>query len=186
MKIKAKTLFFYWAILLTPISAQAHPFHLSGDSIGFFSGLVDPFASADHILAMLAFGAWIFKVTRPLAYFLPFIFIGLMLLGCVFTLIPIEIAYAQQVFYVSVALVGLMLVSNYPLPLPIATLIMAVFGFFHGYIHAIDILLGIEAFMYTAGFSVGALVLIASGFVMRLLLTKASEADINRFLGGGH
>ena len=181
MKSKEIILSSWWAALLMPISVQAHPFRLSGDTIGFFSGLVDPFASTDHILAMLAFGVWVYRVGRPLVYLLPIVFVGLMLMGGIFTLIPIEIAYADKALYLSVVLLGLMLVSDYKVPLPIATLIAGVFAFFHGYVHAFDMLLGIETIMYTTGFAIGALLLITTGLVIRLLLVRVSNNDLNRF-----
>ena len=155
MKLRGKLPFFGCATLLTPIPVQAHPFRLSGDSIGFFSGLVDPFASADHILAMLAVGAWVYTIGRPLVYFLPIVF------------------------------VGLMLVSGYTVPVPLAVLIVSIFAFFHGYVHAFDMLLGIETVMYTTGFAIGALLLMSTGLAMRLLFVKVSDRDLNRFLGGG-
>ena len=68
MKLEGKLPFFWCVTLFMPIPGQAHPFSLAGDSIGFFSGLVDPFASADHILALLAFGLWVYRTGKPLVY----------------------------------------------------------------------------------------------------------------------
>lgn len=155
-----------------PLVANAHPFHWEFESIGFASGLIHPLLSSDHILTMLAVGMCLFRCGRRFACVMSWAFVVLMLIGGGLTLIPVDIAQAETQMYLAVLMLGLMLVSGFRLAAPVVAVLVADVAVFHGYLHAYDMLLDVDAFAFTAGFSVATLVLIALGIAMAWLFKR--------------
>lgn len=155
-----------------PLVADAHPFHWALESVGFTSGLIHPLLSSDHILTMLAVGMCLFRSGPRFACVMPWVFVVLMLVGGGLTLIPVDIAQAENLMYLAVLMLGLMLVSGFRLAAPVVAVIVAAVAVFHGYVHAYDMLLDVDAFAFTAGFSLATLVLIALGIAMAWLFKR--------------
>ena len=172
------------AALIQPIVADAHPLHWSGESIGILSGLAHPITSSDHILTMLAVGLWIGQTSRRTIYLMSLIFVTLMLIGGGLTLIPVEITYAENVMYISALLVGLMMVSGYKVSSLISVSIVGNLALFHGYVHAYDIWLDIDAISYTVGFALATVALITVGIAIRSLIDRSKYKNITCFLDG--
>lgn len=169
-----------------PLAAFAHSFKLAGDSLGFWSGLIDPFTSMDHILAMLAIGLWLPRTPKLWAYILPVILVILIVAGAAMTLMPIGIPYATYVLYFWTLFLGLLLVSKYRLFWPIEALVVGFFALFHGYNHAFEVLLDLNNLLYTIGFAMTAWFLMVSGFWVSKLYSRLDQDTLNRWLGGGH
>ncbi|WP_415880222.1 HupE/UreJ family protein [Methylomonas sp. TEB] len=150
-------------------AAQAHPFHWTGDTIGFLSGLFHPFSSSDHILTMLAVGMWICRTASGKSVlWLALLFLSMLLLGGGLTLIPFEIAHAETLMYASVLILGLLLASGRKLHWVFSLLLIAAVAVFHGYVHALAIWLDVEALGYTAGFALATSSLLAIGVAVNL------------------
>jgi urease accessory protein len=170
MKCKAK--FFQMLALLVlvqPMMVDAHPLHWTFESIGFLSGLSHPITSSEHILTMLVVGLCISQTGRRSVCYMPFVFVALMLMGGGLTLMPIEIAHAENFMYLSVLILALMLAAGFKVTMPVGMLIVGNVAVFHGHVHAFDMLLEDGAIAYTAGFAVATLVLIGVGIVTRWL-----------------
>lgn len=158
--------------LMNPLVASAHPFHWASDSLGFVGGLIHPLTGTDHIITMLAVGLWMSQTGRRLVYLMPFVFVAFMLMGCGLSLIPIEIAHAENVMYLTVLMLGLMLVSGRHVPLSVGIIITNSVAVFHGYVHAYDMWLDVSAIGYTIGFALTTMVLIMVGVVVRMLINR--------------
>jgi urease accessory protein len=173
--MKGKARFFQiltLAALAQPWVADAHPFHWASESVGFLGGMIHPITSSEHVLTMLAIGLWTIQTGRRSAYYMPFVFVVLMLIGGGFTLIPIEIAYAENIMNLSILMLSLMLVLGFKVSSLVGVLVIGNVALFHGYVHAYDLLLDVGAVAYTAGFVLATVTLIATGIATRVLLNR--------------
>ena len=169
------------AVLAQPMVAMAHPMDWASESMGFLSGMAHPLTGADHVITMLVVGFWISQANRQASRILPFIFIALMLIGCGLSIIPIEIAHAENIMNLSALLLGLMLASGRKVSSLTATLIVGNLALFHGYVHAYDIWMDIDALSYTAGFSLTTLALIAVGITIRIIVNRFADNNLGHF-----
>lgn len=182
MKNKARLLqIFTSAILALPIIAEAHPLHLTNETIGFLDGLAHPITSAEHVLTMLAFGLWTSQTGRRMVYYMAFVFTGFMLVGGCLTLIPVEIAHSGSIINLLILILCLILVSGCKIWLPAAFFLTACFALLHGYVHAYDILLDIDATGFTAGFALATLLMITIGITLGRQLSRFSHRNLTAF-----
>ncbi len=156
--------------LLQPLMAKAHPFHWASESIGFVGGLIHPLTGADHLLIMLAVGLWASQSRRLGRMLMPWAFAFSMLMGCGLTLVPVEIAYAEPILYLAVSALALALIFVRKIPAHFAVLLPSGVALLHGYLHAYDMWLDADAFIYTLGFALTTMVLIYIGIAVGVAL----------------
>lgn len=183
--MKGKAKFFQKLTSMTlaqPLVADAHSFHWASESIGFLGGLIHPTTSMEHVLTMLLVGLCLSQMGNRSAYVMPFLFVVLMLMGGGLTLIPIEIADAENLMWLSVLLLGLMLVFVRRVSQYVGALIIASVAVLHGYVHAYDIWLDVDAVGYSIGFALMTMVLIlvgiGSGWMVKRLAVKFSPVSL--------
>lgn len=171
------------AVLAQPIVAVAHPMHWASESIGFFSGMIHPLTGLDHVITMLAVGFWIVQAKRyrHAVKMLPFLFIALMLIGCGLSIIAIEIAHAESVMYLSALLLALMLATGYKVSSLTASLTVGTLALFHGYAHAYNIWLDIDALGYTLGFALTTWILILMGAALGFMVKRFTVKNLGNF-----
>lgn len=170
--------------LLAPMSAaQAHPFHWPGETLGFGNGLLHSFASADHLLAMLAVGMWLCRaVNTSSVSWLALMFLALFLVGGGLTLIPLEIAHAETLMYAGLLVLGLLLASGCKLRWFNALPLLGSVAVLLGYVHAYDIWLDAGALGYTAGVAVATSVQLAVGVAANLGISALLAKPADRML----
>ncbi len=157
-------------VLAQPLVAAAHPFHWARDSMDFVGGLLHPFTSLDHVLTLLVVGFGMARTSKRVLYYLPIAFVIWMLLGCALALMAMEWGWAENAMYLGMFLLSVLLITGRQIPLLITMPIMASVAVLHGYTHAYDIWLDVDAIDFTAGFAVSTLALLLFGFVgMRFL-----------------
>lgn len=161
-----------WAVLALPLAAEAHPWHWTSESIGFWSGLIHPFANWEHILTMLTVGLWVPRAGERAIYLLPIVFVALMLIGGALALVPIEIAYADYGMSLSVLMLGLILVLGRRVSASMGAAIVGIVAAFHGYVHAYDMLLDVGAIAYIAGFATATVALMIAGMTATALFNR--------------
>lgn len=161
-----------WTALALPMAAEAHPWHWAGESIGFLNGLIHPIISRDHILTMLAVGLWMPRVGGRAIYMLPFVFVALMLIGGGMTLVPIEIAHAEDGMNLSVLILALMLILGNRISKSMGAATVGIMAVFHGYVHADDLLVDVGAIDYIVGFAVATMALAMTGMAAAALFNR--------------
>ncbi|OAI07263.1 HupE/UreJ family protein [Methylomonas methanica] len=163
------------AAFLLPLYVNAHPLHGATGDVGFLSGIIHPLESFDHVLTMLAMGLWLSRSAKQTIYFMPWVFVALMLIGSSLIFMPVEIVHAENIMNLSVLLLGLMLAFRFKASLLIEALIVGNVMVFHGYVHAYDIWLDVDAFAYTVGFSVATVMLMATGIAANQLFNRLED-----------
>ena len=116
--MKIKLLYpFCCLVLLTPISAEAHPHFIH--TIGFWSGLLHPVSNLDHVTVVALLGClagWIYSNAR---YYFLTLFVGLMLLGTVINLISVQLITFENTQMTGLMTISLIAVSSFKILRPI-------------------------------------------------------------------
>jgi urease accessory protein len=159
-------------VLAVPGMALAHV----GEDVGihhgsaFLQGLIHPFTGPDHLLAMLAVGAWSALAMRRV-WVAPAAFAGLMLVGGLLGVAAVAVPLVEPMIAVSLLILGLLVATSVRLPsLACATLIGA-FAVFHGAAHGGELAVT-RASGALAGTIAGTLVLHGAGLLLGHLVLK--------------
>ncbi|MYM25819.1 HupE-UreJ family metal transporter [Duganella sp. FT135W] len=122
------------ALTLALVSTAAFAHTGTGaHSHGFLSGFAHPFTGLDHLLAMLAVGAW--SVRQPNAKWLPATFIGMLLVGVATGAAGFTVPGLETGIALTVALMGVLLAVAVRLPAAASTVMVGVFALLHGNAH---------------------------------------------------
>jgi urease accessory protein len=152
--------------LLAPLPALAHPG--DGHVHGLAAGLLHPLGGLDHLMAMVAVGAWAGILGGAARLALPAGFLAAMALGGVLGMAGIALPMVEAGILASVIVLGALIASAARLPTALAVAMVAVAGLLHGHAHGAELSGGVLG--YAAGFLVATAALHAAG----LLLTARS------------
>lgn len=101
-------------------------------------GLLHPFTGTDHLLAMLAVGAWSALALRN-RWAAPAAFATLLVAGALAAAAGIRVPAVEPMIAASLMVVGLLLAAVRGLPATAAALLAGVFAFFHGAAHGAEL-----------------------------------------------
>ncbi len=164
--------------LLASGAASAHPGLHGGGVLAAFS---HPFGGLDHLLAMLAVGAWAACTPRA-APSLPLAFVGAALAGALAGAWGYALPALEPLLALSVVLGGLVLMRRQLPSTVLLAPVAAVLGALHGNAHGLEVS-GAQAASALAAFAAGTASLHAAGYaVARLVRARAPRAM--RPLGG--
>lgn len=158
------------AAMLTPAAALAHP----GDTLaaGMLAGLAHPWTGLDHIAAMVAAGLWsVHTASRATPRFLLATAVGIVAgawVGAywdVFTL-------AETITAASAVTLGLFAAVATRTRVSPAAMLVALFCFFHGYVHAAETPNQFSHAAFTAGFLTSMLTLQVLGAMIAVAAAK--------------
>lgn len=154
--------FLPWLCVLLPMSAYAGVV----GSGGFTSGFWHPILGFDHLLAMFAVG--LISVHAQASggiYKVPGVFVIVMALGGVAGIAGIKIpevgniSVVENVIWTSSLLLGLLIALSTRPSMMLTMLLVAIFAFFHGYAHGLEMPSASEPFAYIAGFMVATILI---------------------------
>jgi urease accessory protein len=168
----------------TPAALFAHTGH--DHALGLMQGLAHPVSGLDHLLAMVAVGLWAWRSGGAARWALPTAFVGLMLLGALgavggFPLPGVE-AGIEGGILLSVVALGLFTAFGVRLQVVAGSLLVGLFGLFHGYAHGLEAGLPGSFIAYALGFAAATAALHVAGLITgRLLATPHAQ----RLAGAG-
>lgn len=154
-------------VSLLPAIAWAHPGHGSG---GLWPGFVHPFSGVDHLLAALAVGVWAARSGGRAMWAVPLAFLSAMAAGSALVLAGVTLPLAEPAIAASVALLGLLIVFDARLGVPIGLVLVAVLAPFHGAAHAVELPGTYGVIAYAAGLLLATGLLHAAGVGVALAL----------------
>lgn len=150
---------------------------------GFVAGFTHPLSGPDHMLAMISVGLWGAFLGRPLVYALPMIFPTVMAVGAGMGMIGVPLPPVEIGIALSVLTLGLLILFAVRAPVPVACVIVAAFGLFHGYAHGVELPSAADPIGYSAGFVLCTGLLHLTGIALGLL--KFSRAGTLALRGAG-
>lgn len=148
------------------------------------SGFLHPLTGVDHLVAMLAVGAWSAQIGGKAIYIVPSCFVGMMTLGGLVGLEGWLWTHLEVYIACSVCLLGLAIVWNRQYSIGIASCGVALFGFSHGYAHGLEIPQLLSPAIYIIGFLITTIGLHVIGAVGGLLILEELKGAVRlRWIG---
>jgi urease accessory protein len=164
-----------------PLAAGAHEGGVR--AMGFFAGLLHPLGGLDHVLAMLALGAWAAFLGRAAMWRVPLAFVLAMALGGALGLAGVALPAVEAGIAVSVVLLGGLLLLAWRAPLLAGGLIGAIAGLVHGHAHGSALPVGDDALAHCAGFLLCTALLHATGVLLGASLREGAARPLLRSAG---
>ncbi|MCB1916954.1 MAG: HupE/UreJ family protein [Rhodocyclaceae bacterium] len=117
--------------------AVAHPGHIGGS---LFAGFAHPLSGLDHMLSMLAVGAFAAQQPGRAGRLLPAVFLLAMLAGAAAASVGLGLPWIEQGIAASMIVLGLLLARAAPVPVPAVAVAALVAGIavLHGHAHYLE------------------------------------------------
>lgn len=169
-------------IAAAPTLALAHPGH--EHSTSFMSGFMHPMGGLDHLLAMIAIGLWAASMGGKALWAVPAAFVGTMILGGALGMAGLQVPFVEQGILLSVILMGALLVGSARFSVSTCAAIAAVFAFFHGAAHGMEMPLSAHGVEYALGFAGATVLLHVVGMGLGKTLVRIQAPIVTRIAGG--
>lgn len=174
-------------IVILFILADAAP-AFAHTGTGIASGFVHPFLGPDHLLAMLAVGAWGAMLGNRALWMVPAAFVSAMALGGAIAMMGVALPFVEATIFVSMLVLGAFLLARVRMPVWAGMAVAGLFALAHGYAHGAELPLMTNAWIYGFGFVtattlIHALGAIAARFALRTgkaLHAPAQRRRVNR------
>lgn len=174
-------------VLLVTLSSSttclAHGFQAQGMAA---SGWLHPLTGSDHMLAMIAVGAWSAQLGGAALYLVPSAFVTAMAVGGAVGLSHVPIPAVEFIISLSVLVLGAAIAQAGRAALPVAAATTLLFGAAHGYSHGTEVPQSADAVAYVAGFLSTTATLHIIGLVTGLILLGHTKGRcVLRLAGAG-
>lgn len=174
----SKTLVRGAAALLTLLAAGSASAHLGHDGGHGAASLIDGLAhplGADHLLAMVAVGAWSAAGAGTARRWLgPLCFLLAMSFGALLGLAGVQARFVEPSLALSVLMLGAMLAFATRLPTGAGLVLVSLTALLHGLAHGAELPAGASVAAYAAGFLLTTAMLHAGGVGLGLALRQRS------------
>ncbi len=145
------------------------------------AGWLHPLTGLDHMLAMVAVGAWSAQLGGRALYTVPLAFLGTMVIGAALGIVQGGLTGTEFGIALSVLLLGIAIALERRTALWIAAIGVGLFGVCHGYAHGSEMPGSEQIGSYVAGFLITTASLHLVGAVGGLLLLESQRGK--RWLG---
>jgi urease accessory protein len=166
LKLGALTL----AGALLPTAALAHTG--IGAASGFAHGFWHPIGGLDHVLAMVAVGAFAVRLGGRAVWLVPAAFVAMMAVGGFAGLEGIQLPFVETGIALSVAVLGLAVAFQWKLPVAGASALVGLFAIFHGHAHGSEMPVDASGLTYAAGFMLATASLHVAGIGLGLAVGR--------------
>lgn len=152
---------------------MTHPMIVLAHGFGG-SGLLHPLTGWDHMIAMLAVGAWSAQLGGRALYLIPGVFVLAMAIGSVLGIAGFAVPGTEPVILASAAILAAVVLLRIRVALLVAALAMVAFGAAHGYAHGTALPARATHVQYVTGVLVTTAALHVAGVVLALLAQERS------------
>ena len=161
------------ALMFVPAAAFAHP--AIGDGHGFTQGLAHPLGGLDHILAMVAVGAFAWQLGGRALWAVPATFIVVMTAGSALAIAGMAMPGVEIGIAVSVIALGAIVALRVRPSVALAMGVVALFAIFHGHAHGSEMPLEASSAAYAIGFMLATALLHLAGIALGFMIGRAGE-----------
>jgi urease accessory protein len=155
---------------LLPTAALAHTG--VGDTSGFAHGFWHPIGGLDHVLAMVAVGAFAARLGGRALWIVPSAFVAMMAVGGFIGLEDIPLPFVETGIALSVVVLGLAVALRWKLPVAAAGALVGLFAVFHGHAHGGEMPVDAAGLSYALGFMLATALLHVAGIGLGLAIGK--------------
>ncbi|MEW4455250.1 HupE/UreJ family protein [Bremerella sp. JC817] len=149
----------------------------------FLDGILHPWFSAEHLLAMLAIGILAVHVEKGSIIAVPIVFLTSMLAGAGLNGSGIAIPWVETWVAISMIILGILLAVGWKYPELMLAIVVAGCGLFHGYAHGMIYRAPTLSLSLLAGLTIGCALVLALGIWIGHWIVASSI--FSRCLGGG-
>lgn len=168
-------------LILVPTILLAHGSHGNGVLAGF----THPILGVDHNVAILGSGFLGYLLNQKNWYFSPLAFISAMVLGGFLGVNNEATLLVEKIIAFSVFSIGFIIAFRTRLSLILILMLLAIFGYFHGYAHGAEMSETNTVFKYIPGYTLGAILLACLGaFIGKIIHTRNNAYTIISMISG--
>jgi urease accessory protein len=153
-------------VILSASPAFAHAGH------GIQSGFMHPFMGWDHLLAMLAVGAWGATLGTRGLWAVPVAFVGMMIAGGILGMSGINVPFVETMILASGFVLGGFVLARVKMPVWSGMLVVGLFALAHGHAHGAEMPELANPWVYGAGFAAATSLIHALGAIAALGVMK--------------
>jgi urease accessory protein len=158
--------------LLSATPAFAHADH------GIASGFLHPLLGWDHLIAMLAVGAWGASLGARAVWAVPLAFVGALIMGGVVGMSGIELRFVETMILASVVVLAGFAVARVKMPVWSGMTIVGLFALAHGFAHGAEMPALANVWIYGTGFVAATSLIHALGAVAALAVMKVKAVKV--------
>jgi urease accessory protein len=173
------------ALALFAVWAERATAHVGHGTMGggFADGFLHPVTGLDHLVAMVAVGLWGAQLGAPAIWLLPIAFPLVMAVGGFLGVIGMPLPGVEGGVALSGVVLGCLVAFAARMPLWVAAVVVAAFGFLHGHAHGTAMPLSGAPAAFGAGFVVATGLLHLCG-ILTGLLARFPAGDLAVRAGG--
>jgi urease accessory protein len=158
---------------LLPTAALAHTG--IGAAGGFAHGFWHPIGGLDHVLAMVAVGAFAVRLGGRALWLVPAAFVAMMAAGGFAGMDRIQLPFVEIGIAVSVVVLGLSVAFQWKLPVAAASALVGLFATFHGHAHGSEMPVDASGLTYAVGFMLATASLHVAGIGVGLAVGRIGD-----------
>ena len=140
---------------------------------GIASGFAHPFLGWDHLLAMLAVGAWGAMLGNRAIWAVPGAFVSAMALGGAIAMMGVTLPFVEATIIASVLVLGAFLLARVRMPVWAGMAVAGLFALAHGHAHGAEVPLMADPWIYGLGFVTATALIHALGAIVTRFVLKA-------------
>lgn len=171
------------AFAIVPAAAHAHTG--LGDAGGFPHGFMHPIGGLDHMLAMVAVGAFAAMLAGRALWLVPASFVGMMALGGLLGIEAIDVPFVEIGIAASVVVLGLAVALRWSPPIAVAMGLVGLFAIFHGQAHGAEMPADASGLQYALGFMLATALLHVAGIAAGLIVGRLGAGSVLIARAGG-
>ena len=153
-------------ILVSTTPAFAHAGH------AITSGFLHPFLGWDHLITMLAVGAWGATLGTRAVWAVPAAFVSMMIVGGLLGMSGIEVPFVETMILASVGVLAALALVRVKMPVWSGMAIVGLFALAHGHAHGAEIPEGVSPWVFGAGFVTATSLIHALGAISALAVMR--------------
>ena len=182
MKTALKTGVVALSAALLPTAALAHTG--VGEASGFAHGFWHPIGGLDHVLAMVAVGAFAVRPGGRALWIVPTAFVAMMAVGGFAGMEGVALPFVETGIALSVVVLGLTVALGWKLPVAAASALAGLFAAFHGHAHGVEMPADASGLGYAAGFMLTTALLHVAGIGLGLAIGRIGSKLVLQAGGG--
>ena len=144
---------------------------------GIASGFTHPFLGWDHLLAMLAVGAWGAMLGNRAIWAVPAAFVTAMALGGALAIAGVALPFVEATIAISVLVLGAFLLARVRMPIWAGMAVAGLFALAHGHAHGAELPLMTDAWIYGFGFVTATALIHALGAIAARFALQAKAVQ---------
>jgi len=176
---------------LSLLAAPAYAHIGVGDTSSFAAGIAHPLFGLDHLVVMIAVGAWAALKGGRALWAWPISFVSVMLIGGGLGMAGMAVPFVEPAILASVVALGLFVALTVDLPVWVGGAIVGLFALFHGHAHGTEIPVSAGGLDYAAGFALATAglhlvgIAMAAGFGGRFRVLARAAGAVSAAVGVG-